>query len=123
MLLEQGHVVATMRGSRVVLGAMHQALHFTSCKHSELLVTTQHVPQFVLNAMERLNAHPAGYIRDGGLKSRARARDKAKRNARRVALLKDRAYVVDNSTNAVESGSVLATPATHSPERVTASPI
>ncbi len=110
MLLEQGHVVATMRGPRVVLGALHQALHFTLCKHSELAVTTQHVPQYVLNAMQRLSHYPAGYIADGGRKSRARARDKAKRNARRVALSTQRAYPVDNP--AADSGGFLAnTPA------------
>lgn len=97
MLLEQGHLVATMRGSRLVLGSLHQALHFTHCKHSELSTTTQHVPQHVLQAMERLGRGRGAYVQDGGARSRARARDKAKRNARRVALLKERGYVVDKS--------------------------
>lgn len=97
MLLEQGHLVATQRGSRLVLGSLHQPLHFTLCKHSELQVTTQHVPKFVLDAMERLGRGRGAYVQDGGARSRARARDKAKRNARRVALLKERGYHVDNS--------------------------
>jgi hypothetical protein len=80
---ETGHLVATkQRGVKRFLGTQHQAAHFTTCQHSELMVTTQRVPEHVLAAMAKVPSGTAGYV-DGGKRARARARDKAKRAARR----------------------------------------